>query len=307
MLCSNFARLTDPALLSLLAAVAVFASQQSEKDFIQYMPTPEVHVISALPYARYGDRTLLLDLYLPAHPPRQLIPGAIVIRGGGWLVGDRQRFAHIASALAERGIAAASIEYRTADVAAFPGAIQDVKAAVRWMRANAAQYGIDPQAIGSIGGSSGAHMALLAGLSSDVAEFEGEGGHNDTSSAIQAVVAMATPADLLALPDDNKPTVAKFLYATPEEDRAKWQFASPVNHIRSKGPAILLLHGAADDSVPVSQSLDFAKRYRAAGNSAEVHIFPTAPHAFWNYRPWFQEAMDRAATFFAQSAKHKNP
>jgi pectinesterase len=288
--------------LALFAAIPSFASPQSEKDFIQYKPSPQVRVISALPYAQYGDRTLLLDLYLPAHPPRQPIPGAVVIRGGGWMVGDRQRFAHVASALAERGIAAASIEYRTADVAAFPGAIQDVKAAVRWMRANAAQYGIDPKAIGAIGGSSGAHMALLAGLSSGVTEFEGNGGHNDTSSAIQSVVAMATPADLLALSEDNKATVAKFLHVTPKEDRAKWQFASPVNHINSKGPPVLLLHGASDDSVPVSQSLDFAKRYRAAGNAAEIQILPAAPHAFWNYRPWFQPAIDRAAHFFARSA-----
>jgi len=301
-----------PRILALFSALALLATlapglPQTEKDFIQYTPSAQVRVISALPYARYGDRTLLLDLYLPAHPSRQRIPGSIVIRGGGWLVGDRQRFAHIASALAERGIAAASIEYRTADIAAFPGAIQDVKAAVRWMRANAAQYGIDPQAIGAIGGSSGAHMALLVGLSAGVTEFEGNGGNNDTSSAIQAVVAMATPADLLALPDDNKPTVAKFLHATPEEDRAEWKFASPVNHINSEGPPVLLLHGASDDSVPVSQSTNFAKLYRAAGNSAEVHILPAAPHAFWNYRPWFKEAIDYATHFFAQSAKHKNP
>jgi len=301
-----------PRILAFISVLALFATlapalPQSEKDFVQYTPSPHVRVIPALPFANYGDRILLLDLYLPAHPSRQRIPGAIVIRGGGWLVGDRQRFAHIASALAERGIAAASIEYRTADIAAFPGAIQDVKAAVRWIRANAAQYGIDPQAIGAIGGSSGAHMALLVGLSAGVTEFEGNGGNNDTSSAIQAVVAMATPADLLALPDDNKPTVAKFLHATPEEDRAKWQFASPVNHVNPKAPPVLLLHGASDDSVPVSQSTNFAKLYRAAGNSAEVLILPAAPHAFWNYRPWLQEAMDRAAPFFVQSAKHKNP
>jgi acetyl esterase/lipase len=292
------------ALLSVLALFAAVApsSPQSEKDFIQYTPSPRVRVVPALPFARYGDRTLFLDLYLPAHPSRQPIPGAIVIRGGGWMVGDRHRFAHVASALAERGIAATSIEYRTADVAAFPGAIQDVKAAVRWMRANAAQYGIDPHAIGAIGGSSGAHMALLVGLSAGVAEFEGAGGHDDTSSVVQAVVAMATPADLLALGKDNTSAVAKFLHATPEEDRAKWQFASPVNHITSKGPRVLLLQGASDDSVPVSQSVDFARHYRAAGNTAEVRILPAAPHAFWNYRPWFQEAMDRAATFLARSA-----
>lgn len=261
-------------------------------------------MISKLAYARYGSRQLFLDLYLPVSP-EQNRPGAIVVRGGGWLVGDRKGFAHVASALAERGVAAACIEYRTADQDAFPAAIQDVKAAVRWMRANAARYGIDPEAVGTIGGSSGAHMALLVGLTQGIAEFEGKGGNADTSSAVQGVVAMAVPADLLTLTDNNKRAVEKFLHAMPEQDNEKWRWASPVNHIRRDGPPVLLIHGADDDSVPLSQSIDFAHRYRQAGASAEVHILDGAPHAFWNYYPWFNDAMERAANFFLQLAKRE--
>lgn len=222
------------------------------------------------------------------------------------MVNDRKRFAHVASALAERGVAAACIEYRTADEAAFPGAIQDVKAAVRWMRANATRYGIDSEVIGTLGGSSGAHMALLAGLTADIGEFEGNGGNTDTSSHIQGVVAMATPADLLSLSANNKRTVGTFLHATPEEDNEKWRWASPANHITSGGPPVLLLHGANDDSVPSSQSVDFARRYSEVGASAELHILADAPHAFWNYRPWFSDAVEHASNFFLQVAKHKN-
>jgi len=177
-------------------------------------------------------------------------------------VGNRKWFAPVASALAERGVAAACIEYRTADQDAFPAAIQDVKAAVRWLRRNALQYGIDPEVVGTIGGSSGAHVALLAGLTQGITEFEGHGGNADTSSAVQGVVAMAVPADLLTLTDANKSTVGKFLHAMPEEDSEKWRWASPVNHIRRDGPPVLLLHGADDDSVPPSQSIDFARQYR---------------------------------------------
>jgi acetyl esterase/lipase len=287
------------------ASVTAAQGEPPAQDLIEYRPSAQVRVIPDLVYARYGDRTLLLDLYLPA-PSRQGSPGVIVVRGGGWMVNDRKRFRHIASALAEKGIAAACIEYRTADEAAFPGAIQDVKAAVRWMRANATRYGIDSEAIGALGGSSGAHMALLAGLTAGVAEFEGNGGHAHASSQIQGVVAMATPADLLSLSANNKRTVGTFLHATPEEDNQKWRWASPVNHITRGGPPVLLLHGAEDDSVPSSQSVDFVCRYRQAGASAELHILPGAPHAFWNYRPWFSEAMERAATFFLRIAKQKN-
>jgi len=253
--------------------VAKAQGEPSEQDFVEYRPSARVRVISDLAYARYGDRTLLLDLYLPSQSG-QGRPGVIVVRGGGWMVNDRKRFAHVASALAEKGIVAACIEYRTADEAAFPGAIQDVKAAVRWMRSNARKYGVNSEVIGTLGGSSGAQMALLAGLTAGLSEFEGDGGNSGASSNIQAVVAMATPTDLLGLSDNNKLTVGKFLHATPEENSERWRWASPVNHIMRGGPPVLLLHGADDDSVPISQSLDFVRKYREAGANAEVYILP---------------------------------
>lgn len=291
-----------------LAASLVFAAnsyeQLRQKNFVKYHTSPKVRVVSKLMYAQYGRRRLFLDLYLP-RPAAQNRPGVIVVRGGGWLVGDRKRFAHVASALAERGVAAACIEYRTADKAPFPAAIQDVKAAVRWIRANAKQYGIDPEAVGTMGGSSGAHLALLVGLTPGLAEFEGNGGNADGSSEVQGVVAMAVPANLLTLSNGNKLTVGRFLHATPEQDIKKWEWASPLTHIHKDGPPVLLLHGAEDDSVPPSQSTDFAQQYRQAGASAEVYILNGAPHAFWNYHPWFDDAMDRAADFFLQLAKRK--
>ena len=114
---------------------------------------------------------------------------------------------------------------------------------------------------------------------------------------------MAVPADLLTLTEDNKRAVGKFLHATPEDDPEKWRLASPANHVRRDGPPVLLLHGADDDSVPTSQSTDFAQRYRQVGARVETYILPGAPHAFWNYYPWFTDAMERAARFFLQLNK----
>jgi pectinesterase len=150
-------------------------------------------------------------------------------------------------------------------------------------------------------------MALLAGITPNLDELEGHGGNANVSSSVQAVVAMATPADLLSLSPENQQTVAKFLHATAEQDRAKWLFASPMHHIAENeraGPEILLLHGANDDSVPPSQSTEFARRYRDSGGRVELQILPAAPHAFWNYRPWFSPAMDRAASFLLQRQQH---
>jgi len=100
-------------------------------------------------------------------------------------------------------------------------------------------------------------------------------------------------------------TVERFLRATPEQDSAKWLWASPLAHVRSDSPPALLLHGAGDDSVPPSESIDFERRYRQAGASAEVYILDGAPHAFWNYHPWFDDPMDRAAGFFLHLAARK--
>lgn len=267
---------------------------------VRYHPSARVRVVQAIVFARYGKRALRLDLYLP-NDSKEAVPGVIVIRGGGWMVNDRKESAHVASALAERGVAAASIEYRTADEAAFPGAIQDVKAAIRWMRANAKLYGISPDVIGTLGGSSGAHMALLAGISNDH-DLEGNGGNNNISSRVQAVMAMATPTDLLRLNAGGRSVVARFLHASPAQNPKLWARASPINHVKAGGPFVLLMHGTADENVLPEQSSTFAELYRKAGGQVELVLLQKAPHPFWNYTPWFEDTINRAAAFFHRVA-----
>ena len=281
--------------------LAIRATQLSnDPTRVQYHPSPRVRVVPAIVFARYGKRALRLDLYLPIDS-KEAVPGVIVIRGGGWMVNDRKESAQVASALAERGVAAASIEYRTADEAAFPAALQDVKAAIRWMRANAKLYGISPDVIGTLGGSSGGHMALLAGISNDH-DLEGKGGNNNVSSRVQAVVAMATPTDLLRLDAGGRSVVARFLHASPAQDPKLWARASPINHINAGGPSVLLLHGTADENVLPEQSETFAELYRRAGGQVELVLLPKGPHPFWNYTPWFEDTMNRAAAFFHRVA-----
>ena len=262
---------------------------------VQYHPSPRVRVVPAIVFARYGKRALRLDLYLPVDS-KEAVPGVIVIRGGGWMVNDRKESAHVASALAERGVAAASIEYRTADEAPFPGAVQDVKAAIRWMRAHTKLYGISPDVIGTLGGSSGAHMALLAGVSNDH-DLEGNGGNNNISSRVQAVVSMAAPTDLLRLNPGAQSVVARFLHASPAQNPKLWARASPINHVNGVGPSVLLMHGTADENVLPEQSSTFAEQYRRAGGQVELVLLQKAPHPFWNYTPWFEDTMNQAAAF----------
>jgi len=276
--------------------------QVTEGPRVQYRPSARVRVVANIVFARYGKRALKLDLYLPASHDAGA-PGAIVIRGGGWMVNDRREFAHVASALAERGVVAASIEYRTADEAPFPAAIQDVKAAVRWMRANASTYGLSPKAIGVLGGSSGAYMALLAGLTAGVPGLEGHGGHQNISSRVQAIVAMAAPTDPRRLDAGGRNTVARFLHMSLERNPKLWARASPVSYVSASSPPALLLHSSTDEAVLPEQSIRFAELYRQAGATAELVLIPQAHHAFWNYQPWFEEVIAQSATFFHRMAR----
>jgi beta-lactamase class D len=291
-------------LVTLIARHEPLAAQTirlvNNESRVRYHPSPRVRIVPDIVFARYGSRLLRLDLYLPIGT-NEAVPGVIVIRGGGWLVNDRAEFAPIASALAERGVAAASIEYRTADEAPYPGAVQDVKAAIRWMRANARLYGISPVAIGTLGGSSGAHMALLAGITND-RDLEGSGGNDSVSTSVQAVVAMAAPTDLSRLDGGGRRVVTQFLRASRAQKPELWAQASPMNHIRANGPSVLLIHSTTDESVLPEQSSRFAELYRKAGSPVELVLIQKAPHAFWNYVPWFEDTMNRAATFFHRVA-----
>jgi acetyl esterase/lipase len=116
-------------------------------------------------YGKAGEIVLPLDLYRPKHI-EQAVPGLIFIHGGGWASGDKEFYTYWAAHSAERGYVCASIEYRKSDIAPFPAAVEDCKCAVRWMRANAAKYNINPDQIGVMGNSAGAHLAMMLAYSS---------------------------------------------------------------------------------------------------------------------------------------------
>ncbi|MBX7207858.1 MAG: alpha/beta hydrolase [Verrucomicrobiaceae bacterium] len=249
-------------------------------------PLPEsVKVERDIVYATYGERKVMLDLYLPKQPGAAKIPCIVVIHGGGWRSGDKTRFAALASKLAEQGFAAACIGYRLLPEVQFPAPIVDCKAAVRWVRANAPQHGIDPDRIGTIGGSAGAHLAAMLGTSDQEPKLEGDGGNPGISSRVQAVVAMATPADMSNFAERTK------------IDPALAALISPVTHVSKDSAPILIMHGTQDRTVPLAQSELLLSKYKTAGASAEFFRVEGAPHAFWNGQ-WFNDTLKRAVEFF---------
>lgn len=259
------------------------AKQSAKADF--KLPD-SVKIVPDLVYAQYGERKVLLDLYLPNSPAQKALPCIMVIHGGGWRNGDKQRFAPIAASLADHGFAAACIGYRLLPEVEFPAPIQDCKAAVRWVRANADKYGIDGAKIGAIGGSAGAHLAAMLGVSHKVAALEGAGGNQGVSSRIQAVIPMAGPSSMTRYAE--RMSISKELA----------DLISPLTHVDADSAPMLIMHGEDDRTVPMEQSEMLQQKLQRAGVPAEVVRVAKGPHGFWNQKPWFDDTMSRAVKFF---------
>jgi acetyl esterase/lipase len=204
---------------------------------------------------------LLLDIVCPVVKADTPLPVILYIHGGGWMGGDKAAIGgrHNAT-FAAHGFIAVSINHRLSGEAIFPAQIHDCKAAVRWLRANAETYNIDPNKIGVWGHSSGGHLAALLGTSGQVPELEGESGNEGYSSAVQAVCASAAPIDLLQMGDwhdeANSPE-ARLLGASYIKDRPDLaKQASPFTYINDPAqvPPFLLIHGEQDQMVPFKQS-----------------------------------------------------
>jgi acetyl esterase/lipase len=218
--------------------------------------------LTFIPDVRYGaadGKPLLLDVIAPQGQPGPPRPAVIWLHGFGWFAGTRRDHLEISMCtfLAAHGFFTASIEYRLSGEATFPAQLHDVKAAIRWLRANAATYHIDPQHIGIWGGSAGGHLAALAGLTGDVPALEGGSGSPGYSSRVQAVAVASAPADFLrpggAMSNDADGPVAWLFGGTVEEKGELMRLASPITHVSRDAAPFLIAHGTLDETVPFEQ------------------------------------------------------
>jgi acetyl esterase/lipase len=217
-------------------------------------------------YGKGGEKPLLLDLYKPKEMKKPA-PGLIFVHGGSWSRGDRKVYGYYCQHFAEKGYVAATIEYRLSGEAPFPAAIQDVKCAIRWMRANAAKLGVDPNKIGLAGGSAGGHLVLLAAYAnSDDPELEGTGGNPGVSSRVQAVIDLYGPVELKASKLSRRSPVLKFMGGKSTDEAPQlYAKASPFNHLSKDAPPTLILHGTVDELVNISQSDKLAAKLGELG------------------------------------------
>ena len=231
----------------------------------------DITLLSNLQY-RDGVKACILDLAMPKKPADKPRPAIVVIHGGGWLEGDKSSFTTTKTpgniiAFAKLGFVAVTINYRLSGEAPFPAALDDCRCAVRWLRANAAKYHVDPAHIGAWGNSAGGHLALLLGMMPPEAPDKQEP-YADQSSQVQAVVSDSGPIDLLTQYEHKQliGVIEKFIGGPPEGARkAEYQRASPVHYVSEKIPPLLLIYGVIDTQVDVLLTDQFVAALGRAG------------------------------------------
>ena len=273
--------------------------------------SPNVTLQKDIEYVPGGGKSRTLDLYLP--PSDRPVPLLIFIHGGGWRGGSKDGCP--AKFLANYGFAVASINYRVAREAVFPAQIEDCRAALKFLRAQAAKYHIQPDHVGVWGGSAGAHLAALLGTSAAIDFSAGPDkatpdGKFDEAVRVQCVIDMYGPSDLTPVvgrnPDRNDVWKAAAALLGPCADdkelmkKAKW--ASPVTYVRRDSPPFLVQHGDADVVVPLEQGRKMAEALQKAGADATLMVMPGAGHAG---APLFTEENHQALVAFLN--KHLKP
>lgn len=271
--------------LLLLTLSIIMTQQKSQADAPRLPEGTIVH--RDIPYVTNGHERQKLDLYLPKSEKK--LPVIIWIHGGAWLAGSKDYFVPL-EYLAD-GYAMASINYRLSQHAIFPAQIQDCKAAVRWLRANAQKYSLDPNCFGAWGPSAGGHLAAMLGTTGDVNTFD-VGEHLSVSSRIQAAVDYFGPTDFLQMdehrtPDDmihNEPKSpeSQLIGGDIRDNLEKVARANPITYVTKDDPPFLIVHGDSDPLVPHHQSELLETALRKAGVPVSFHTVKGAGHGGFN-------------------------
>ena len=229
-----------------------------------------------------ADPQQVMDIVRPRDTAKK-IPAVVCIHGGGFRAGSRKGYLEQCIRLAQHGYVAATIDYRLAPAAPFPAAVHDVKAAVRYLRANAARLGIDPGRIGTTGGSAGGHLALFLGLTGGMPRFEGDGPNREQSSRVSCVVDYYGPSDFTksyGKSVDAAEVLPLFLGGDLNHARLTHIQASPLNWVTPDAAPTLAIQGTKDRYVAYEQSVWIVDRLLAAGVEAELETIDGADHGF---------------------------
>ncbi len=253
--------------------------------------TPSVSEQRNIVFASIGDRNLQLDAFFPKKTTKKKRSAILIIHGGGWRTGNREQHHALAKRLADKGYVCFTPEYRLSTEALYPAAVHDLKAALRWMRANAKQYKIDTNRIATLGFSAGGQLSALMGTTGDNPDFEGNSGNLGHSTKVNAIVDID---GILAFihpesgeGDDSKSTSAAtywFGYAKTENPQL-WQQGSALTHVSGKTPPTLFLNSSVE-RMHAGRG-DYINKLNTFKIYSEVHTLPDSPHSFCLFEPWF--------------------
>jgi acetyl esterase/lipase len=247
-----------------------------------------VKIVPDIAYREGDSEAWRLDLVMPESSGAQLRPGLVFVHGGAWRSGDKRAGTFLNGALkyAQRGYVCITVNYRLTGEAPFPACVEDVKCAVRWLRAQAEQYNVDQQRIGGYGNSAGAHLVAMLGLAGPEVGLEGDGPHQDQSSLLQAVCCSATPSDFLGRGEAAWERMGRegSLLAGPRENiKERAKLASPVTHASADAPPFLVIHGTADTTVNVDQGDRLVEALKEAGAEDVTYLrIEGAGHGVFN-------------------------
>mgnify|MGYP002635741669 CR=1 FL=1 len=237
-------------------------------------------------------------------------PAIVCIHGGGFRAGKRESFDALCLRLAENGYVAVTVTYRLAPKYQFPAAVHDVKAAVRWVRANAEKYNIDPARIGTTGGSAGGHLAQFLAVTGGVSQFEGDGGNPNQSSGVRCVVNIYGPSDFTksyGASVDAAEVLPLFLGGNLEQERRRHIVASPLYWVTPHAAPTLCIHGSKDSYVALEQAEWLVDRLSASAVEAKLMTIEGADHGFRGASAEVREDIEKARiAFFDKHLKAKH-
>jgi acetyl esterase/lipase len=234
-------------------------------------------------YGKGGDEELKLNIGRPKDLGAPA-PCVVIIHGGGWAAGNKSQHDAQVLELARRGYVSATIGYRFAPKHPFPAQIEDVKCAIRFLRANAERYHLDKDRIGAVGFSAGAHLSMLLGTMDKDDGLEGEGGNPEQPSKVNAVVSWFGPTDLTSSdwPEKTGKILVNFLGGSRQEKPEAYKRASPITYVNPGDAPMLLIQGTKDGLVPWTQATAMADALTKAGVYGRVDLIVGAYHGGWD-------------------------
>jgi acetyl esterase/lipase len=281
---------------ALLFCAGGFAAQENPK-------VPEEVVFERdVVYGQGAGEDLKLNIARPKDAQGAL-PCIVFIHGGGWAAGNKDSHTQQTWDVAKRGYVGVTVGYRFAPKHRFPAQIEDAKCSIRFLRANAEKYGIDKDRIGAVGFSAGAHLSMLLGTMDKGDGLEGEGGHPEQPSKVNAVVSWFGPTDLTTKdwPDASRKLIEQFVGGPKDEKEEVCRKASPITYVNAGDAPMLLIQGTKDRLVPHTQAYLMIDALSRAGVRGRLDMIVGADHGWGN--PELQRTVDETYAFFEQILK----